>query len=608
MKKVFSPLFADFWRILSTISPRNRTKTYLLFLLMALQSALELFFILTLTYLGAALTSPTMLNENYIFKGLYFLSPQLKAWGQNPRYLLLIAGCIVVTASALKNIVSYIAGRTTIRLSERVSIDLGEEIMQRFLYSNYMWHLSAESSSAFQCMQWRSQLALMLISQLSMYACMLTVIILFFSLVGHEPALTTIVICFLSFSGFMLYRFLRQNVDKSALCMAESVQDETRAILCATRGIRDVLIYRQQEVFLQSVVRAAERGMSARVFNTIAPTIPTWVLESIAFGVVVIALFYLVFIEQADIPRITMALGLLLLTAWRVMPYANRVVSFQVTIRSVHPMAMAVLELLEKLRNEPRAALPTPDENFSFVRCLSLRNVCFRYPGAEKDSLKNLTLDIPVGKKVGIIGPSGGGKSTLVGMLSGLLEPTGGKIMVDGQPLTPSRAAAFAQFIGYVPQTPFLFAGTLAENIAFSQWGKPWDKERVRDACRKAAIDFVDNHPLGLEQSIGENGAGLSGGQAQRVSIARAMYTYPKLLIFDEATSALDQANEDSIQRTIQHLSDEVTCIIVAHRLTTVEHCDFIIWMDKGEIVLQGEFSYVLEQYRASQRHGSNAK
>lgn len=390
--------------------------------------------------------------------------------------------------------------------------------------------------------------------------------------------------------------------------MAESVQDETRAILCATRGIRDVLIYRQQEVFLQSVVRAAERGMSARVFNTIAPTIPTWVLESIAFGVVVIALFYLVFIEQADIPRITMALGLLLLTAWRVMPYANRVVSFQVTIRSVHPMAMAVLELLEKLRNEPRAALPTPDENFSFVRCLSLRNVCFRYPGAEKDSLKNLTLDIPVGKKVGIIGPSGGGKSTLVGMLSGLLEPTGGEIMVDGQPLTPSRAAAFAQFIGYVPQTPFLFAGTLAENIAFSQWGKPWDKERVRDACRKAAIDFVDNHPLGLEQSIGENGAGLSGGQAQRVSIARAMYTYPKLLIFDEATSALDQANEDSIQRTIQHLSDEVTCIIVAHRLTTVEHCDFIIWMDKGEIVLQGESSYVLEQYRASQRHGSNAK
>ena len=488
----------------------------------------------------------------------------------------------------------------TVHLSERVSIDIGREIIHKFLYNNYTWHLSSSSTTTFQCMQWRSQLASMLISQLSMYSCMLTVVILFCSLVGQEPVLTTIVVVFVSFSGMILYRVLRSNVDKSAGDSALSMRDENRAVLCATRGIRDVLIYRQQEVFEHSVMEAAERGVSARTFISIAPTLPTWVLEAISFLVVVLTLFYLVCWVDADATRITTALGLLMLTAWRIMPYANRIVSFQVSIRGVRPMAMAVLELLETLRKEPRAILPEPDENFTFASKISLRKVSFRYPGAEKDSLENITIEIPAGKKIGIIGPSGGGKSTLVGVLSGLLYPSSGVLMVDGEPLTPPRAAAFAAIVGYVPQTPFLFAGTLAENIAFSQWGRPWDETRVLDACRKAAIDFVESHPSGLLQPIGENGAGLSGGQAQRVSIARAMYTLPQLLIFDEATSALDQANENSIQATIEQLANEITCVIVAHRLTTVERCDAVVWLENGRVVMQGNTAEVLAQYRRS--------
>lgn len=602
MKKILFFFCADFLRILSTISPASRIKTYCLFLLMALQSALELFFILSLTWLGTALTAPQSLSSNYIFRGLFFLFPQLGMWGENPRYLLLIAGCFVVIVSSIKNLFCYITAKMTIHLSERLSIDIGREIIHKFLYNNYVWHLSSNSSATFQCMQWRSQLASMLISQLSMYSCMLTVAILFFSLIGQEPALTTIVVVLVSFSGMILYRVLRSNIDKAAADSALSLRDENKAVLCATRGIRDVLIYRQQEVFEHSVMDAAEQGVSARTFISIAPTVPTWVLEAISFLAVVLTLFYLVCWVQADTARITIALGLLMLTAWRIMPYANRIVSFQVSIRGVRPMAMSVLELLENLRKEPRTVLPEPDKNFTFARKISLRKVSFRYPGAEKDSLENITIEIPAGKKIGIIGSSGGGKSTLVGVLSGLLYPSSGMLLVDGEPLTPPRAAAFATIVGYVPQSPFLFAGTLAENIAFSQWGRPWDEVRVLDACRKAAIDFVDSHPSGLLQSIGENGAGLSGGQAQRVSIARAMYTLPQLLIFDEATSALDQANENSIQATIEHLANEITCVIVAHRLTTVERCDAVIWLENGHVVMQGDTAEVLTQYRRSLR------
>jgi ABC-type bacteriocin/lantibiotic exporter with double-glycine peptidase domain len=264
-------------------------------------------------------------------------------------------------------------------------------------------------------------------------------------------------------------------------------------------------------------------------------------------------------------------------------------------------MVHAVLDLLYLLRAQPRPHLPAPDPNFTFENRISLHQVCFRYAGSQVDSLHNLTFDIPIGQKIGVIGPSGAGKSTLVGVLSGLLYPRRGTILVDGTPLDPGRAAAFAQLIGYVPQQPFLFAGTLAENVAFSSWGRPWDKQRVMEACQRAAVDFITTHPDGVNQRIGENGAGLSGGQAQRISIARALYCRPKLLIFDEATSALDQANENHIQNTIDSLANEVTCVIIAHRLTTVENCDSIIWVDNGHLVMHDKTNIVLEKYKKEQ-------
>lgn len=592
---------ADFIRVLKILHRRERIKTGILFCAMALQTAFELLFILTLTYMATALTAPDSVRDNIIFKSIFYCIPYLKSATADQRYLVLFSGFIVVIISVIKNILNYITAHTTALFSENISISVGTEIMSRFLYQDYAWHLSSESALTFQRMMWRTNIASMLVSLLSMYASILTLIVLFLSLVGQEPILTTLVVVITGSVGFLLYRGIRRNVDMQACKAAESAQEETRALLCATKGIRDVLIYRQQDVFLSSITNAARKGVWSRTFNGLAPTLPTWVLEATGFIVVVVAIAYLVCIEQADTTRIAEALGLLMLTAWRVLPYANRVVSYQVAIRALRPTTSAVLELLEHLRNTPSDPPPQPAKDFMLRNKITLHNVSFRYPNAKIDSLHSITISIPVGKKIGVIGPSGAGKSTLVGVLSGLLHPQEGKLCVDGTPLTPARASAFAAMIGYVPQSPFLFAGTLAENIAFSEWGRPWDERNVREACRKAAIDFLDTHPLGLMQPIGENGAGLSGGQAQRVSIARAMYTRPHLLIFDEATSALDQANENSIQQTIMELADEVTCVIIAHRLTTVEKCDSLIWMDKGKIVMQGKPEAVLAMYRQSQ-------
>lgn len=588
----------DFKRILDLIDPRARRKALYLFALMGMQTTFELFFLLLLSLLPRALTAPESVNGLPVLRTVASLSPAFGDFAVDPRHLVMLIGICIVLVSAMKSLFNYLTARTTALLSENISIAIGHEIMFRYLYSPYAWHLSPEGGKAFQCMQWRRYVASSLMYQLSMASCLFTILVLFLCLLSTEIVLTTFVVGVTVLTGMGFYRSLRRHIDTSAMQAAQSERQENRAILCASQGIRDVIIYRQQDTFLHAVEDAARQGRPPRSFLAMAPTMPTWVLETMGFFVVILALAYIVFVEQAEIPRIAQVLGLLILTAWRVLPYANRIVGFQVSLRAERPKIEAVLNLLEELRRRAMVSLPEPDADFTLRERVTLRNISFRYPGMKQDSLADISLDLPIGKKIGIIGASGAGKSTLVAILSGLLHPTRGEILVDGRPLSPGRAAAYARRVGYVPQTLFLFEGTLAENIAFSQWGKAWDENRVREACRMAAIDFVDNHPQGLLRRIGANGDGLSGGQAQRVGIARALYASPDLLIFDESTSSLDQTNEKNIQKTIDDLSRHTTCILVAHRLTTVEHCDIVFWLDKGRLVMAGSAAAVLEGYR----------
>jgi ABC-type multidrug transport system fused ATPase/permease subunit len=190
-------------------------------------------------------------------------------------------------------------------------------------------------------------------------------------------------------------------------------------------------------------------------------------------------------------------------------------------------------------------------------------------------------------------------------VLSGLTPPTAGEVLIDGQPLDSAQLKLYRRRIGYVSQKPYIMAGTIAENVAFSQWGKPYDPEKVKDSCRKAAIDFLGEHCNHINKTVGEDGVGLSGGEAQRVSIARALYADPDIILFDEATSALDHVNERLIFKTIQDLRHSVTCIVVTHRLNTLEACDIVYWLEDGGVVASGTPQDILPRYR---RHHKEVK
>ena len=214
-------------------------------------------------------------------------------------------------------------------------------------------------------------------------------------------------------------------------------------------------------------------------------------------------------------------------------------------------------------------------------------DVSYRYPNAELAGLTGVTLDFKAGERIGIVGSTGAGKTTLADLVLGLLQPSKGLIVADGTPITEANLRAWQQSVGYVPQDIFLTDASISENIALGEPPQEIDEARVRRAAEIARIDafILEELPDGYATTIGERGVRLSGGQRQRIGIARALYHDADLIVFDEATSALDNLTEREVMTAIDALPGDKTVLMIAHRLSTVKHCDRIVVLDKGRVV-----------------------
>ena len=222
---------------------------------------------------------------------------------------------------------------------------------------------------------------------------------------------------------------------------------------------------------------------------------------------------------------------------------------------------------------------------------IRLEEVIFTYPGKEEPAAKNLDIEIPINKIIGLVGASGSGKSTTIDLLLGLIDPQHGRLLIDGKPVTPDRRRAWQNSLGFVPQNIFLADSSIRENIGFGLPLEAIDEERVRRAATMAHLDeLLDELPDGLNTRVGERGVQLSGGQRQRIGIARALYHDADVLILDEATSALDGITEKLIMDAIHDFSGKKTIIMIAHRLATVKQCDTIYLLAGGEVVDAGSY------------------
>lgn len=331
------------------------------------------------------------------------------------------------------------------------------------------------------------------------------------------------------------------------------------------------------------------RAVRGRANISFLSVVPKNVIEAALIGGLLI--MGAVALVVGGVHEAVVAVALFTATGFRMVPALS---SIQTSLTSASANVVYARNVIDDIASFRTATHDTPPREDVALPArpsmLRLVDVTYRYPGADRDALTNVTLDLPIGKGLGVVGPTGAGKSTLIDVLLGLYPPTSGRVEIDGIEIRGVQRA-YRRLVGYVPQHVTFLAGSFAQNVALT-WDDDYDPERVESALRRASLgDLLDALPNGIHSRIDEGGGNLSGGQRQRIGIARALYSDPLILVMDEATSALDVRTEEEVTQAIAALRGDVSVIAIAHRLSTIRDLDEICYMADGRIIGRGSFS-----------------
>ena len=372
---------------------------------------------------------------------------------------------------------------------------------------------------------------------------------------------------------------VRPRLKRNSELLAGTMVERTRTVQEGLGGIRDIILDRSEPLFEAKFSDLDGRYRRAQATTQFVAGAPRFIVE--AAGLVAIALITLAMsLEPGGVVKAIPVLGALALGAQRLLPLIQQAYHGWTLASGNYRAFRDVVDLMEAPVPPPQPeAPPLPIE-----RELAFEGVAFRYPEG-RFGLSGVSFAIRAGEHVGIAGPTGGGKSTLLDLLMGLLEPDEGAIRVDGRPLDAATRPAWQAGLAHVPQAIYLADDTIAANIAFPRSAAGMDSKLLAAAVRAAQLEtFLAGLPDGLQTYVGERGVRLSGGQRQRIGLARALYRRPRLLILDEATSALDEATERAVLAAVQALRGDMTLVTVAHRATTLAACDRIIRVEGGRV------------------------
>jgi ABC-type multidrug transport system fused ATPase/permease subunit len=397
----------------------------------------------------------------------------------------------------------------------------------------------------------------------------------------------------------ILGKYLQSSVSRLGTHAAEAIIKSDSYILEAILSYREIIVRNRENFYLSRIdkIRSAYSSTTAKI--EILPYISKYVIES----VIIVGSMLVAFLELLlyDANKAITMLAIFLAAGSRVAPSILRAQQSLLLIKSGLAKSASTLDALKNLALETNSGLlgPAISQNKNgFNAKVEISNLNFAYSHSTNEIIRNFSVNIPTGSKVAIIGASGAGKSTLIDLLLGLLEPDSGSIKISG--LAPREAiAAYPGAVAYVPQDIYLHEGSIRENIALGFEPETIDDEQILKVLETAqANSFVSQLPSGLNEIIGENGNNFSGGERQRLGIARALYTNPKLLLLDEATSALDEVTQSLISDALKNFQNtETTLIVAAHRLSTISDSDFLIYVKGSAEIEVGQFKELVSKY-----------
>jgi ATP-binding cassette, subfamily B, bacterial PglK len=496
---------------------------------------------------------------------------------------------------------SYLLGFAYLRsrFASRTIADLASQLLRRYLEVPYEFHLQRNSAELVDRVSRSTEnvVRLILEAAVALIAEVLVLLAITGVLIAASPRLTLISVLVLITLLGVLLRLTQRRFFRFGATAQDFRQKSLQALHQTLGGIKEIKVTGREE-FAHENFQKYQLDLS-RILEWYATfnAVPRILVETVFVCIPLVTVFLL--LGKGEDPQNPVPLlGLFAYAGFRAIPSFNRIV---MNANNIRFGSADLLGILADFSPEPCAGAAHRPENdshesFTFIRCLHLDRVSYVYPGRDQPVLQEISLEIPAGTSVGLVGMTGAGKSTIIDLILGLLSPTSGRITVDGKDIQ-HHLVAWRKMIAYVPQHPYLMDDTVRRNIAFGLKDAEIDEAKVQTALHRAQLEeMVGALPAGLDTVLGERGAKLSGGERQRVAIARALYTEPAVLIFDEATSALDAATEQALNESLCALYGHRTLIVVAHRASILRYCERLVWVQDGCVRASGTMPELVER------------
>jgi ABC-type multidrug transport system fused ATPase/permease subunit len=569
----------DVWSILT---PRQRSAALALLGMMIVSMVFEM--------LGVGLMVPALAAMTLGDATPSPLAGKVLSWLGNPRQENLIVGAFVVLflVYLLKTCFLLVSVYWQSRFISALQTSLSKKLFSIYLHQPWSFHLGRNSAELIRMMTEStnfSQLCSTLLGSVSdgLILAGIVALLVFFEPLGTIVAAASLGIAMQLLgwiTGERLQRWGESRFKLNALVMRHMHQ--------GLGGAKDVKIRGREKYFVDQYDRHARVVANLSARQIVMLQVPRMWLELVAVTTLCTLAGTMLW-QGRDSRDMVSSLGLFATAAFRLIPSVNRLALAAQNFR-FHSSGLAALQRDLRLPASP----PPASREIDFRRSIALEGVVFRFPAAPSPALDGVTIHIPHGAAVGIIGGSGAGKSTAVDVLLGLLEPTEGRVTVDGVDIR-DNFRGWQKLVGYVSQSIYLCDESLRENVAFGVPPEEIDEQALERAIKASRLDeFVATLPEGLATVVGERGVRLSGGQRQRIGIARALYHDPPVLVLDEATSALDTTTESEVMAAVNALQGAKTLVIIAHRLSTVEQCDVVYRLDRGRVVSSGTLAEVV--------------
>lgn len=508
-----------------------------------------------------------------------------------PRALVLSLALLIFGAFVVKDVAALLVRGWQLRFMARQNVEVATTMLEGYLKAPYSWHLRQNTGDKIWTITGAVSMGYAggLSAALSALTEILTIGFIFSSLLLISPVTAISAALYFGLASFVVQRLIRPRIQEAGERTREASQAIGKSSLQALSAVKEIKLRRAHQPFVDEFREKSAVSADASVQAAILTSLPSYFLEIVfVLGIGILAA---VATTGASAEEGLVLLGLFVAAGTRILPSSVRLISALSSVRYAHSPLEQVIGLSRLMRQDQDAEHAAVTTDVVPRGDLRIRDLHFAYADRpDAPVLSGVSLDIPQGSSLAIVGTSGAGKSTLVDLILGLHSPASGDITA-GPVSIFSNLPGWQRQLAVVPQEVSLLDTTIAENIAFDE---PMSAERLEAAVQRAQLsDLVADLPQGLETEAGERGMRLSGGQRQRVGIARAMYRAPSLLVLDEATSALDNITERRITETIDSLHGEVTVVVVAHRLSTVRQCDALAYMEGGRVVAYGTFEKV---------------